>query len=118
MAKMKPFSMTRDINGYNGFGLEFTDSKIGCIITSGSEKNFIVPNPQNCTYKYVLAVFSFTDKGVWVSQNSTATLPSTSFATTNSELDPGGRRVMPGDVLSFITNKSSVEIGVIFYACY
>jgi len=114
---MKKFIMTRDINGYNGFGLQFSDNKYSGLLSAGVEQTLTVPESPFADYPNLLAVFSFEPGStVWVSLNATAVVPSTSISSSNSELNPAARYVTGGDVLHFITDDASDEYGVIFYA--
>lgn len=114
---MKPFNMIRDINGYNGFGLPFSEALYSTTLTVGVEQTLTVPTPEMSQYRNVIAIFSFSPgSSIWVSVNETAVVPGVSFAAVSSELNPAARYVMPGDVLHFITNDASDEVGVIFYA--
>lgn len=107
------FAMTRDINGYNGFGVQFSNINYKTILSATVEQHFTVPS----TASKWLAVFSFEPgSSVWVDNNNTAALPGGSFAATTSQLNPAGREVNSADVLSFITNDTTAEIGVSFYA--
>lgn len=115
---MKKFIMTRDINGYNGFGLPFSDNQYATTLVTGVEQTLTVPEIPFANYPNLIAVFSFAPgSAIWVALNATATIAGSSFATTNSELNPSGRSVQSGDVLHFITADASDEIGVTFYAC-
>jgi hypothetical protein len=108
-----PFNMTRDINGFNGFGLPFSDTKYSGILTTGAAQAITIPS----AHARYLAIFAF-DPGtsVWVSNGHTAVYPTGAVSTTNSSLNPTARMVMAGDVLSFITSDTSVEFGVVLYA--
>lgn len=113
------FNMTRDINGYNGYGLSFSDNKYSAILTAGSEDTVMVPMSPFADYKNMMAIFSFAPgSSVWVSVNETAAAPAGSFSTTASEMNPEARRLKGGEVLHFITNDASDEVGVTFYAIY
>lgn len=114
---MKTFNMIRDINGYNGFGLQFSDNLFQGILLNGIEQTLIVPESPFADYPHLLAIFSFEPGAtIWVALNQTATFPSGSISSSNSELNPAARYVKGGDVLHFITNDSSDDYGVIFYA--
>lgn len=123
---MIPFSMSRDINGYNGFGLDFTDAKYSTTLVAGIEQTLTVPKSPFGQYPNVLAIFSFAPgSSIWTALNSTAVVPGGSFASVSSELNPASRRIPrrlnsdgseADDVLHFITNDASDEVGVIFYA--
>lgn len=107
------FNMTRDVNGLNGFGLEFSDDNQKVTLAVGVEQHFTVPS----NFAFWLAVFSFEPGStVWVANNDTAAVPSGSFSSTSSQLNPSARKVRGGDILSFITNNTTAEIGVSLYA--
>jgi hypothetical protein len=115
--KMLPFIMTRDINGYNGFGLPFSNVKRNTILSANVAQTLTVPVSADATYSNVIAVFSFEPgASIWVANNETAAIPSGSFTTATSELNPAARAVKGGDVLSFITADTTSAIGVTFYA--
>lgn len=118
------FSMTRDINGYNGFGLAFSDTKYSATLAAAGEKTITVPQGNTlgsgistATHKF-LAIFSFQPgANVWVALNATAAVPaSASFTTTTSELNPTARYVSAGDVIHFVTADTTADVGVTFYA--
>jgi len=119
------FNMTRDINGYNGFGLQFSDTNYSCTLTASSDTTLTVPSavgiggPETAsTYAYTLAIFDF-DPGtsVWVANNNTASAPAgNTFASTNSQLNPAARLVKGGDVLHFFTTGTGVNVSVEFYS--
>lgn len=121
------FNMTRDINGYNGFGLQFTDTAYSCTLGASSDTSLTVPDAvgiggpqiyQGTGKAFTLAIFSY-DPGtaVWIALNTTAANPAgASFATTASELNPTARIVQGGDVIHFFTLDSNVDVGVAFYS--
>lgn len=110
---MTMLRMTRDINGFNTFGLPFSGNKYDTTLAATVEQTLTVP--PNAVNGY-LAVFSFEPGAkVWVALDATATLPGGAFATTDSELNPTAREVPADSVLHFITNDTTAEIGVAFY---
>lgn len=118
------FSLTRDVNGYNGFGLQFTDTAYQATLTANTNTTLTVPSGSalgrsgaSINNKFI-AIFTF-DPGVsvWVANNATASNPGgASFAATNSELNPAARLVNGGDVLNFYTTGTGVNASVAFYA--
>lgn len=110
------FNMTRDINGYNGFGLDFSDVNYSATITAGVARSLVVPGISTSTT--YLAIFSFEPGSkVWVVNNSTAAVPAgATFASTDSVMNPTARKCKFGDTLSFVTDDASAEVGVSFYA--
>jgi hypothetical protein len=107
------FLMTRDIAGYNGFGIPFTNVAKSALLATGVEQHFTVPSD----YPYWIAIFGFMPgSSVWVANNDTAAAPSGAFSDSTSELNPAARYVKGGDVLSFITaDVTSAEINVLLY---
>jgi len=124
---MTPFSLTRDINGYNGFGLAFADDKYSATVAQSTDTTLTVPSsfPAGYTRPYAnaryLAIFSYEPGAqVWVANNETAAIPAgASFASTTSELNPSARVVAGDDVLHFYTaDATGAAVGVIFYALF
>ncbi len=116
------FNLTRDINGFNGYGIIFSDQKYKTTLATGVAQSLTVPNSMgmggNGIYvkPVYLAVFSFTPgANVFVANNATAESPGASFSVSTSELNPAARQVEGGDVLSFITPDSAAYITVSFY---
>ena len=119
------FSMVRDINGYNGFGLQFSDTKYSALIAEATDTSLTVPtgttigSGHSTNTLRLLAIFSYEPgASVWVALNGTAAVPAgAAFASTTSELNPVARSVSAGDVLHFITPDSGgSNVGVTFYA--
>jgi len=110
---MSKFNLTRDINGYNGFGLMFSEDKFSVSLAATVEQHFTIPG----NYDKWIAIFSFTPGSeVWVANNFTATLPSGALSSTYSELNPTARQVKAGDVISFIASGDNISVGVTLYA--
>lgn len=118
-----PFSMSRDINGYNGFGLAFCLDKYSADLAQNTDTSLVVPtsgmlgNVANNVNKYI-AIFSYEPgASVWVALNATAADPAgAGFAATTSELNPAARMVSAGDTLHFFTSNTSAQVGVTFYS--
>ena len=119
------FALTRDINGYNGFGLKFTDTAYSATPTINTDTTLTVPDHSTLggaaytqeAQPTLIAIFSY-DPGeaVWVALNTTAAVPAgATFAATASELNPSARQVVGGDVLHFFTAAANVAISVSFY---
>ena len=107
------FTMTRDINGFNGFGLPFTVNAISGVLVATVAQSITVPS----SYPNWIAVFSYTPgTEVWVDNITTALAPAGAFSATTSELNPSARAVKAGSTISFITNDaSSPVVSVLFY---
>ncbi len=107
------FSMQRDINGYNGFGILPTTDIQAAYLADGVAQSITVPD----NYAVWIAIFSYSPgSNIWVSfDGDTATVPTASFASSNSVLNPAARTVKAGDTISFITNDTfEPEISVEF----
>ncbi len=110
---MTKLALTRDINGYNTFGLQFSSQKYDTTLATGAEQTLTAPTSNAKGY---LAVFAYEPGAkVWVALGATATVPGGAFASTDSELNPTAREVPASSVLHFITNDTSAEVGVTFY---
>lgn len=106
------FSMTRDINGYNGFGIPFAEDAQSALMAVGVEQHITVPE----NYPYWIAIFSYTPgASIWVDGLDTAVAPTGAFSATTSELNPAARFVKAGQTLSFITSDTTTPmVSVIF----
>lgn len=121
-----PFSMTRDINGYNGFGLAFSVDKYSVTFAVSTDTTVTVPTAgpmgtgRRTEDPQYLAVFSVSaGSEVWVALNEVAEVPvGMTFAATTSELNPAARLVNAGDVIHMITDDASASAGVTFYGLF
>lgn len=120
-----PFAMSRDINGYNGFGLQFSDTKYSASIAQNTDTTLTIGGSAvmgaaaATTYNKYIAIFSYeAGAQVWVANNATAGVPGgATFASTSSELNPAAREVKAGDVLHFFTaDASGATVSVVIYA--
>lgn len=118
------FSMTRDINGYNGFGLKPSDTNISATLATTTNTTFTVPGSDatgGCNYQTKslwLAIFQFTaGNDVWVAVNATASAPGgASFAATQSFLLPAAVELQAGDVINCYTGSTGVAVSIRFYS--
>jgi hypothetical protein len=108
-------SLTRDINGYNAFGIFPTyDIQTGGLAVN-TEQHFTVPS----NFENWLAIFTFTPgSNIWVSFTGTAAVPSTTVGSSTVVLNPSGRQVKAGSTISLITADTTtpwfcVELQVI-----
>jgi hypothetical protein len=106
------FNMTRDVAGYNGFGVMFADDGQQTTLTANAAQTVTVPS----NYPNWLAVFSFTPgSNIWVGNGTTA-VPGGSFSSTTADLNPSARFVTKGQTLTFITSDTtSPQVKVSFY---
>ena len=118
------FSMSRDVNGFNGFGLKPSDTNINVTLTASTDTTFTIPGASaigGSTYQTKalwLAIFSI-DPGdtVWVAVNATASAPAgNTFAATSSFSNPAGLELQEGDVLHCFTTQTGVDVSVRFYS--
>lgn len=114
----------RDINGYNGFGLQFTDTAYSCTLTQNTDTTLTVPKTSGMGGQGIsqkanfLAIFNY-DPGTstWVALNTTAGAPAgNTFAATQSELNPAARLVNGGDVIHFYSTDIGTDVSVILYS--
>ncbi len=121
-----PFSLVKDINGFNGFGLQFSTDKYSAALVQDTDTTLAVPKAGpmgSCsstgTNKY-LAIFEYEPGStVFVANNQTAAIPAgASFASTTSELNPAARYVTAGDTLHFYTPNTTAYVVVVFYALF
>ena len=107
------FNMTRDINGYNGFGLPFTNVAFSAVLAPNVQQGITIPS----NYPNWIAIFSYTPgASVWVADAITALAPTGVFSPTRSQLNPAARLVQAGDTLTFITDDTtSRAVSVLLY---
>ena len=121
------YKLQKDVAGYNGFGLPFSNSKYSASLAITSDTTLDVPNgssmgaPLNSVNRFLAVVQVEANASVWVAVNATAAVPAgTSFAATTSELIIGGeewsREVKSTDVLHFIAPVAGTDVSVVFYA--
>lgn len=131
------FSMARDINGFNGFGLVPSDTNVSCTFTVSTDTTFTVPSNTSLGGTSTspngrpvwLAIFDF-DPGasVWVAINATAAAPAgATFAATASMLNPAALVVygatpfgavpsVAADVIHCFTTGTGVSGSIRFYS--
>lgn len=108
------FILTRDINGYNGFGLPFAEDNRTATLTVGVAASYTVPS----NYENWIAIFGIEPgANVWVAIGATASVPAgNTFAASASQLNPVGRLVSAGDVISCITPDATANVSISLYA--
>jgi len=114
MAQPTKFLMTRDINGYNGFGLKPANNIYGVNLAQNVAQTLVtVPS----TYKRWIAIFSV-DPGlrVFAAANTTASSYTVTAGTASSELNPIAWEVNAGDTISVLTPDLACYVGVKLYA--
>ena len=103
----------RDDQGFNAYAPAFAIDNFNTTLAANVEQHFTVPS----NFAKWLIFFSFNPgSSVWVADNTTAAVAGASFASTLSVLNPAGRTVKAGDVLSFITADVAALVGATLYA--
>ncbi len=98
------FSMVRDINGYNGFGIIPTYDVYGCTLAASTAQSVTVP----ANYENWIAIFTYTPgANIYVSFTTTATVPGGTMGIITSTLNPSARQVKGGQTLSLITSDTT-----------
>jgi hypothetical protein len=95
------FNMTRDINGYNGFGIQPTYDIQGCSLAASAAQTFTVPD----NFENWIAIFSITSGAtVFVDfTGATATLPTGTVGSITTVLNPAARALKGGSTFSVIS---------------
>jgi len=79
---MTPFALSRDVNSFNGFGLQFADNKYSATIAQSTDTTLTIPGDapmgrvNNVTINKYIAIFSYEPGAqVWVCNGATAAVP-------------------------------------------
>ncbi len=113
MVQTTQLLMTRDNTGAVTFGRVPTTAAFSTELADGVAQEFTAPTD----FPKYLAIFYFQPgKSVWCSIDGTAEVPGASVAATNSEGNPTSWQVPAGSTISVITNDTTAEVGVSFYA--
>lgn len=121
------YKLQKDIQGYNGWGLPFTDLKFSASLAAATDTTLVVPSsgaigaPLNQVNRFLAVINVEANLSVWCALNATAAVPAgASFAATTSDLIIGSefyaREVKAGDVLHFLAPTAGTDISVLFYA--
>lgn len=98
------FLMTRDIAGYNCFGIRFALDGSSMVLAAGVAQSVVVPD----TYPNWIAIFGYTPGStVWVDGITTAVAPVGAASATTAKLNPSARAVSAGQTISFITSDAT-----------
>jgi hypothetical protein len=93
-------SLTRDINGYNAFGVFPTYDIFAGSLAANTAQSITVPS----NFQWWLAIFTFTPgANIWVDFSGSATVPTSTLGAFTAVLNPAGRQVYQGSTISFIT---------------
>lgn len=121
------YKLQKDVAGYNGFGLQFSDQKYSASLAITTDTTLTVPSngaigaPLNQVNRFLAVINVEANLLVWCALNATAAVPAGStFASTTSDLIIGGeyyaREVKAGDVLHFLAPTAGTDVSVLFYA--
>lgn len=121
------YKLQKDVAGYNGFGLQFSNTKFSASLAASTDTTLAVPlgssmgTALNTVNKFLAVVQVEANASVWCALNETAAVPAgASFAATDSELIIGSeyyaREVKAGDTLHFLAPVADTDISVMFYA--
>ena len=121
------YKLQKDVAGYNGFGLQFSDTKYSASLAATTDTTVTVPEKGamgaalNAVNRWLAVIAVEANASVWSAVNVTAAVPvGATFAATNSDLIIGGeyyaREVKGGDVLHFLAPVAGTDICVMFYA--
>jgi hypothetical protein len=105
----------RDVQGYNAFAPRTADNKYSATLANGGESHISTPS----NYTNWIVAFSYQPgTSVWVDlTGATAAVPAGgTLAATTAELNPGQRMVTAGTKVSIITDSTTADVGVMFYA--
>lgn len=121
------YKLQKDIAGFNGFGLPFSDQKFSATLAATTDTTVTVPSsgamgaPLNSVNKFLAVVQVEANLSVWVAINNTAAVPAgATFAQTNSDLVIGSQyyavEVNAGQVMHFLAPTADTDVLVKFYA--
>ncbi len=121
------YKLQKDVAGYNGFGLQFSDLKFSASLGASDDTELAVPlkgsmgAALDTVNKWLAVIQVEANLSVWFAVNATASVPaSAEFAATNSDLIIGGEyygvEVKAGDVMHFFAATAGTDILVKFYA--
>lgn len=121
------YKLQKDIAGYNGFGLPFSDMKYTASLAATTDTTLTIPTvavigaPLNQKQRFIAIVSVEPNGSVWCALNTAAAVPAgAGLAASSSELIVGGqyfaREVQGADVLHFFTATASTDISVTLYA--
>lgn len=121
------YKLQKDVAGYNGFGLQFSDLKYTASLAITTDTILTVPSkgsmgaPLDTVNKFIAIIQVEAALSVWFALNATAAVPAgATFALSTSDLIIGGEyygvEVKAGDVMHFLAPTAGTDICVKFYA--
>jgi hypothetical protein len=98
-------NMTRDISGYNGYGIMPTYDVQAGVLSDDVAQSIVAPS----TFSNWIAIFSFAPgASVWVSFTETAVAPTGAAAASSSVLNPSARSVIAGQTISLVAADAAI----------
>lgn len=121
------YKIQRDVAGYNGFGLPFSDLRYSCSLDASTDTTLTVPSSGsmgaalNSVNKFLAVIQVENGLSAWLALGATAAVPAgNTFAATTSDLIVGGQyyavEVKAADVMHFFAPTAGTDILVKFYA--
>lgn len=121
------YKLQKDVAGYNGFGLQFSDQKFSATLPATTDTTLTVPSsgsigaPLNNVNKFLAVIQVTANLSVYCAVNAVAEVPAgATFLSTTSDLIVGSeyyaREVKAGDVLHFLAAEAGTDVCVMFYA--
>ena len=96
--------MTRDVNGYNGFGRFPSYDIQSTYLAANAAQSITIPS----NFQNWIAILSYTPgSNIWVSSTGTAAVAGSSFSSGISALNPSAFQLSAGMTLSFITSDTT-----------
>lgn len=108
------FNMTKDVAGYNGFGVQPTNTMYGVQLVQNVAQSIVLPN----NYSNYLAIFSYTPgTNVFVAYNGNVAAAFTgTIGNVTSELNPIARQLLASTNISlFCPDTNGAYVGIIVY---
>lgn len=114
LTSTSPFIMSRDINGFNSFGVVPSTTKYSVTLNSGDVTTVTVPDDS----KRYLVIFSIdAAANVWVAYDETAQVPvGNTIVSTTSERNPDARQLLSGTIISMISASTTADVGIVLYS--
>lgn len=108
-----PFILTRDINGYNGFGRRPPTLIWNATLIANTATNFTLPS----SYQNWIVLFSVEPgSNVWICINDTAAVPAgNTLVAATSELIPSAYQLVAGDIVSVISPDVTTNFSAAAY---
>jgi len=121
------YKLQKDVVGFNGFGLPFTDQRVSSTLSATSDTSTTVPSngaigaPLNSVNRFLAIVEVTYGLNVYCALNTAAAAPvGDTFAASVSDLIVGGeyyaREVKAGDVLHFYAPEADTSVVILYYA--